>query len=442
MSASIVNWGRYPRVDGELVRVSEREQAERLVGARSPLIARGLGRCYGDSSLAETMLAMPSYRRITAFDPASGEISCQAGVSIAELLEIFLPRGWFPPVTPGTKFVTVGGAIASDVHGKNHHVEGSFCRHVESLLLMTAAGEVIECSRESNPEIFAATCGGMGLTGLILSATFGLKPVETAYIREETIVARNLDEIMTLFDESTGWTYSVAWIDCLAKGMKLGRSVMMRGEHARLGELDGRRAASPFTPKSSLQLKVPIDLPSFTLNNMTASIFNYLIYHKYRNETMISSYDSFFYPLDSIDNWNRIYGRKGFTQYQCVLPRAASARGMQRILGKISSSGMGSFLAVLKLFGQQDDFISFPMEGYTLALDFPIRRGLFPLLDELDRIVLDHGGRLYLTKDARMRPEMFFEGYPHAREFVERIEAIDPGGRFRSLQSDRLEISK
>jgi len=442
MAGKISNWGRYPGVEGSLFRISEREQAAAVVAEKSPLIARGLGRCYGDSSLAETMLSMPSYNRITAFDPDTGEISCQAGVSIAELLETFLPRGWFPPVTPGTKFITIGGAIASDVHGKNHHVEGSFCRHVESLLLMTADGETLECSRESNPEIFAATCGGMGLTGLILSATFRLKPVETAFIREETIVARNLDEIMSIFEESTDWTYSVAWIDCLAKGMNLGRSVMMRGEHALIEELDDKRATSPFDPKSSLKLNVPIDLPSFTLNNLTVSVFNYLIYHKYSNASMISSYDSFFYPLDSIDNWNRIYGRKGFTQYQCVLPRSSSARGMQQILGKISKSGMGSFLAVLKLFGQQDDFISFPMEGYTLALDFPISRRLFPLLEELDRIVLDHGGRLYLTKHARMSPEIFSEGYPHAREFIERIEAIDPEGKFRSLQSDRLEMTK
>jgi decaprenylphospho-beta-D-ribofuranose 2-oxidase len=442
MEKKIANWGNYPQIDGRLHRVAREADASSALAECPALIARGLGRCYGDSALAKDMLSMPSFNRILEFDAASGRIRCEAGVSIEELLEVFAPRGWFPPVTPGTKFITIGGAIASDVHGKNHHIEGSFCRHVESLRLLRADGSVSECSRSENAELFEASCGGMGLTGVILEASFKLKPVETAYIREETVPARNLDEIMQLFEESAAWTYSVAWIDCLAKGMQLGRSVMMRGEHARKDELSGGRRAEPLKLPRGLKLNVPIQLPSFTLNKLTVSAFNYAIYHKYRNASFISDYNSFFYPLDSIDNWNRIYGRRGFTQYQCVLPRSASHAGMKKILTRISASGMGSFLAVLKLFGPQDDLISFPMEGYTLALDFPISRRLFPLLDELDRIVLDHGGRLYLTKDARMSPQTFAAGYPRATDFKERIRQLDPASKFKSLQSQRLEITK
>ena len=442
MTKKISNWGNYPSIDGELYKISEASQARSLIEDCESVIARGLGRCYGDSALAHAMLSMPSYNLITAFDENTGRITCQAGVSLEELLDIFVPRGWFPPVTPGTKHITVGGAIAADVHGKNHHVEGSFCRHVESLRLMLPSGETVECSREENKELFEITCGGMGLTGLILSASFKLRPIESAYIREETILARNLDEIMGLFEESTDWTYSVAWIDCLAKGMDLGRSVMMRGEHAGKADLDAKRSVAPLKLKGGLNLTVPFNMPSFSLNNLTVSVFNYLIYHKYKNETLISDYNTFFYPLDSIANWNRIYGRRGFTQYQCVLPKGASHEGMQKILTRISASGMGSFLAVLKLFGAQDDFISFPMEGYTLALDFPINKRLFPLLDELDEIVLDHGGRLYLAKDARMTAETFQNSYGNAKEFSRRIAEIDPQQKFRSLQSDRLGITE
>lgn len=441
MRDKVSNWGNYPQVDGKLYRVSDASQIERALNGEESLIARGLGRCYGDSSLAPAMLSMPSYNRISDFDPESGRITCEAGVSIEDLLDIFVPRGWFPPVTPGTKYITIGGAIASDVHGKNHHVDGSFCHHVESMRLMRADGTVVVCSRDDEGELFETTCGGMGLTGVILDATFRLKPIDTAYISEETVLARNLDDIMNVFEGSTSWTYSVAWIDCLAKGENLGRSVMMRGEHASKDCLTADQRSEPLKPKRTMRLKVPFNLPSFTLNNLTVTAFNHLIYKKYKNEQFIFDYNSFFYPLDSIDDWNRIYGRKGFTQYQCVLPRGESHKGMEKILTRISSSGMGSFLAVLKLFGEQSDFISFPMEGYTLALDFPITRELFPLLDELDRIVLDHGGRLYLTKDARMSPATFRAGYANSEKFIERIAKYDPEHKIRSAQSDRLGVT-
>lgn len=441
MSRKISNWGRFPVVTGDLYCISDTDQLGKLVRDCESLIARGKGRCYGDSSLNARMLSMPSYDKITAFDEKTGELTCQAGTTLEEILDIFVPRSWFLPVTPGTKFITVGGAIAADVHGKNHHLQGSFCQHISSMEIMLANGEVTRCSPNENKQLFETTCGGMGLTGVILSATFKLRPIASAYIREETILARNLDEIMALFDESGEWTYSVAWIDCLAKGMDLGRSVMMRGEHASVGELGSRQAANPFAIKKGLSLKVPFDLPSCTLNNLSVSLFNFLIYHKYKNATFISDYDSFFYPLDSISHWNRIYGRKGFTQYQCVLPKSVSYKGMQKILTRIGESGMGSFLAVLKLFGTQDNFISFPMEGYTLALDFPVNKRLFPLLDELDEIVLSLGGRLYLAKDARMAASMFKNSYPNAKAFIQRIAEYDSKNKFRSLQSDRLEIT-
>ncbi len=437
----ISNWGNYPVVEGKSHRIASSVQLPPLLKDKENMIARGLGRCYGDSSLAPFMLNMRPCRKITAFNKKTGAITCQAGVSLEELLNLLVPRGWFLPVTPGTKFITVGGAVAANVHGKNHHKDGSFCRHVTNIELMLEDGSTTHCSRKKNKKLFETTCGGMGLTGIILSVSFKLKPIKTAYIKEETIRARNLDEIMAMFEESSDWTYSVAWIDCLAKGSNLGRSIMMRGEHAETGDLSSAQSDNPLILNKGIHLNVPVSLPSFTLNKFTVSVFNYLIYHKYKNETFTSNYNSFFYPLDSIDNWNRIYGGKGFTQYQCVLPKETSREGIHKILTRISDSGLGSFLAVLKLFGKQDDFISFPMEGYTLALDFPITGKLFPLLEELDRIVLNYGGRIYLAKDVRMTGDMFRNSYPNANAFITRIKEINPKNTFRSLQSDRLGIT-
>ncbi len=431
-------WGNYPRIDVNLAAARGAQAAIDVIRTNTTLIARGNGRAYGDAALNPSMtLSMLRSDRILAFDPATGRLECESGILLADIIATFVPRSWFPPVTPGTKFVTLGGMIAADVHGKNHHGAGSFGDHVESLRLALADGRIVECGPNENPELFAATRGGMGLTGVIVSAAFRLIPIETVFIRQETHRARNLTEAMDRFEQSQSWTYSVAWIDCLAQGDNLGRSLVYLGEHARREELPpGLDPALKAVVKTSRA--VPFDVPGFVLNRWTVRAFNELYYRRGHPGVSFVDYDTYFYPLDAILEWNRIYGRAGFVQYQCVLPKAASAAGMAALLERIARSGMGSFLAVLKLFGRQDGLLSFPMEGYTLALDFPACSATFSLLAELDAVVADHGGRLYLAKDARGGASLLRQGYPRLAEFRAARAKFDPDGKLSSLQSQRL----
>jgi FAD/FMN-containing dehydrogenase len=393
-----------------------------------------MGRSYGDTGLNDNVLLTRRFNKILQFDPVEGIVTCESGVTLAEIIETFLPKGWFLSVTPGTRFVTVGGALAGDVHGKNHHSHGCFSECVIFFELMLPGGEVLLCSRVENSELFHATCGGIGLTGVILNVTFRLSPVRSGYIRETVIRCRNLEEVFHRFEEYGRAAYSVAWIDCLAKGHEQGRSVLMLGEAAEKGPLE-------FHPSKTLS--VPLDFPGFCLNTWSVSLFNHFYYdsHPDFTEGRLTPLDKFFYPLDAIRGWNRIYGRRGFCQYQLVLPKEASRPGLLKILTRISDSGMGSFLAVLKLLGRQNaNPLSFPMEGYTLALDFKVETKLFPLLDELDRIVLDYGGRLYLSKDSRMSAEVFRRGYPQWERFAELRDRYGMNKKFNSLQSIRLGV--
>jgi decaprenylphospho-beta-D-ribofuranose 2-oxidase len=436
MKKLISNWNNYPVVEADEISFDyDRDLLLKLNGAVT--IPHGNGRCYGDASLAGRVINTLRFDKILSFDEQRGIITCQSGLLLSDLLQVIVPRGWFLPVTPGTKFITVGGAVASDVHGKNHHVDGAFSRHVHKLSVLTGVG-AMTCSREMNTDLFWATCGGMGLTGVVLEVTFELKKIDTAYIRQKQIKAENLDEAMVLFAEHSDYTYSVAWIDCLKSGRQFGRSILILGEHATDAEV-GAKADKNSAKEKSL-FSVPFNFPSFVLNEWSVKAFNALYYAKNYQKTMDSvvHYDSFFYPLDSILNWNRIYGSKGFVQYQFVLPLKSSRDGLKKILARINKMGMGSFLAVLKLFGEQNDLISFPMEGYTLALDFPMRPGLLVFLDELDEVVADFGGRIYLTKDARMKKEIFWETYPSAAKFREILSKYDPGNRFVSGLSQRL----
>lgn len=441
---NLSNWGNYPRIDTNLVSCRSQAGLERELALTTTSIPRGLGRCYGDSALNDqTVLSCLRMDHMLSFDESSGLLVAEAGVSLSDILDIFLPRGWFLPVTPGTKFVTLGGAVASDVHGKNHHVAGSFCDHVSWMDMLTASGEVVRCSRDRNEDLFLATCGGMGLTGVILRVALALTRVQSAFIRQETVKTANLTEIMDCFEASTDWTYSVAWIDCLATGEAMGRSIMMRGEHATYGDLSGKRARRPLYLANKSLPAVPFNFPGFALNSLSVRAFNNLYYAKAKSglHTSIVDANTFFYPLDAVPHWNRIYGSRGFTQYQFVLPLESSRQGLPTILKAISASGLGSFLAVLKLFGRQDGLLSFPMEGYTLALDFPITEKLFRLLPELDAMVNDFGGRLYLTKDARMDQAMFEKGYGHVLEEFRSIKRKwDPDNRFKSLQSQRIGV--
>jgi FAD/FMN-containing dehydrogenase len=308
--------------------------------------------------------------------------------------------------------------------------------------VVTENGQTITCSPIINQDLFHATCGGMGLTGVITRVKFRLKKIETAFIRQKQVKARNLDEVLSLFEKYKDYTYSVAWIDCLSKGKDFGRSILILGEHATLDELNTKQAKQPLALPKNRQFTFPFNLPSWVLNVFTVKAFNFLYYNKnYKSEMdSVVTYEPFFYPLDVISLWNRGYGKKGFVQYQFVLPLQAR-QGLIEIVERISDAGLGSFLAVLKVFGKQDSIISFPMEGYTLALDFPVRDGLFSFLDELDKIVLKYGGRLYMSKDARMKPGILEAGYPGLPEFKSILKKYNPNRKVLSVQSERLSLT-
>ena len=436
-------WGRYPRMDCRLVRPGGLEALPGLVAGGGPLIARGNGRAYGDAALgAGATLDMRPFNRMIAFDPETGVLEAEAGVLLAEVIDVFLPRGWFPFVTPGTKFVTIGGAIASDVHGKNHHKDGGFSACVEWLELVAPDGAVRRASRGENADLFGWTCGGMGLTGVIRRAAIRLRRVETGWIRQQAFPARDLASAIALFEGAQEATYSVAWIDCLAGGRSRGRSIVMLGEHAMRAELRDPQRADLFAERGRKAKTVPFDFPQFALNPLSVKAFNQLYYSAGRwnaGESLID-YDSYFYPLDALLEWNRIYGRAGFAQFQCVVPLAASAEGLDALLKAIARSGQGSFLAVLKRMGAQESRFSFPLEGYTLALDFPIRRGTAALFTELERIVVDHGGRFYLAKDAFLSSATLRAADPRTPAFTAMRADTGSTGRLVSALSERLEL--
>ena len=406
----VTNWGNFPIVEKEMKSEDSFSKIKEFVLNNNEVIARGNGRCYGDASLGEHIFSTKKLNKFINFDRLNGIIECESGVLLSEVLEISVPQGYFLYVTPGTKFVSVGGAIASDVHGKNHHAEGCFSEYVIEFKLMTENGQIITCSREENSDKFWATIGGMGLTGIILTAKFKLKNIESAYIRQESIKAENLDEIFRLFEESESWTYTVAWIDCLQKGKNIGRSILMRGEHAFQHELPQNLKDKPLRLKKKFEPTVPFYFPGFVLNALTVKIFNLLYFNKQTKKEVKSfiDYETFFYPLDAIHEWNRIYGKSGFIQYQMVIPKETGKEGMKKILETIANSGNGSFLAVLKLFGKNNPeaYNSFPVEGYTLALDFKVNSKLKKLVEQLDSIVQEYGGRIYLTKDSMSRSSL------------------------------------
>jgi len=437
-------WGNYPIIDARVDTLTDIRKLEKVLKETEGIIPYGNGRSYGDQALGKQVINTKKYNYITGFDEKKGIITCQCGVTLEEILDVSVPKGWFLFVTPGTKYITVGGAIASDVHGKNHHKEGTFCDHVLSFELMLPDGKIVSCSKKINKELFHATCGGNGLTGIILNATFRLKQIETAYIKQRTIKAANIDELIKLLEENESYTYSVAWIDCVAKGKKLGRGILLLGEHASVSDLKNKnQIIKPLILKKKPMLNVPFFFPNFVLNKMSINIFNFLYYNKAVKGVTdsIIDYNTFFYPLDAVDNWNRIYGKRGFTQYQFAVPKSTGTKGVREIVQKISDNGMGSFLAVLKTFGPaNENYVSFPMEGYTLALDFPIKKKLFPFFDELDKLVEGSGGRLYTTKDVRMNGAFFKKGYPFLSKFNSIRKKFKADKTFKSLQSERLEV--
>ncbi|MEI8074773.1 MAG: FAD-binding oxidoreductase [Bacteroidota bacterium] len=434
---TVANWGLYPKANCTVYKPNSIEELMDIVQNNTDIIARGNGRCYGDASLASSIVSTIALNKIEFVDEEQGIIICESGVLLSDLINVILPKGFFLPVTPGTKFITIGGAVASNVHGKNHHREGSFCDFVQWIDLISDDAILLRCDQENNATVFYNTCGGMGLTGIVTKVCMRLKKVANSYIQQKQIKTANLEETLTAFERFNHFTYSVAWIDCLAKGENLGRSLVLLGEHAPLTALLAKDLQNPLAISTKLNFSIPFYFPSFSLNKYTVKLFNFLYYHKARKKEIesIIDYDSFFYPLDAIFHWNKIYGKKGFVQYQFVIPKENGKAILKQILGRIAESGQASFLAVLKLFGKENSYslLNFPMEGYTLALDFKVQDSLWPLLDELDEMVIAAGGRLYLTKDARMQKETFHKTYPAMQAYH--------ADRFNSLQSKRLGIT-
>ena len=382
--------------------------------------------------------------RMLDFDPTTGWLSAESGVSYEDLLRIFVPRGFFPPVTPGTQFVTLGGALACDVHGKNHHVAGSFSDHVRGFDLLVGDGSVVHVTRSTQPDLFRATVGGMGLTGIVLALEVQLQPIHNPWIVMESIRVENLEHFFEVSAESASATHTVSWIDCVTRGAGMGRGIFMRGGHAPADTPAPSGSALVAAAKRLLHpvLDVPFDAPSWALNGTTIKAFNEVYFRRHKKGLVrsVTHYEPFFYPLDAVRNWNRIYGRRGFLQYQMVLPKDPEHRAIREILDAITASRLGSFLAVIKEFGDKDNGgLSFPAPGVTLALDFAhTGPDLLNLMLRLDAITLAAGGRVYLGKDSRLPKETFQAMYPGWRVWKEVKDLWDPRGLFRSDLGERL----
>lgn len=407
---------------------------DRLPG---PVLPYAYGRSYGDSCLnaGGTLIDVRGLDRLIAFGPESGVLRCEAGVNFAQLLPVIVPRGWFLPVSPGTKFVGVGGAIANDIHGKNHHRGGTFGRHVLRFELLRSSGERLVCSPTENADLFRATIGGLGLTGLITWAEIQLKPITNAYIAEEIVKFDSLDEWLQITAASDrDWEYTVSWADCLVGPPRYTRGLFMRGNH----DVNPNR---PRTLKPGPKIAMPVDAPGFALNTLSVKAFNELYYGKQfaKRAEHVVPYEPFFYPLDAILQWNRMYGKRGFFQYQCIVPLGGENEPIKEIFRRIHAAGAGSFLVVLKTFGAvpSPGLMSFPQPGITLALDFPNDgANTLRLMDDLDAVVRESGGRVYPAKDARMSGEMFRASFPQWREFAQHVDPHFSSSFWRRVMVD------
>jgi len=433
-SAGLSGWGRtvLPGVE---------ERSEDLASASSRYsLSRGLGRSYGDASLpvggAPRALGTTLADRILDFDEDTGVIRAEAGLCLAELNRLYLGRNWFTPVTPGTKFVTLGGMVASDVHGKNHHVSGTIGRHVQSLLVRTGAGELIRCSREEHADLFLATLGGMGLTGHILEVSLQMEKIPSPWIYTESYRISCLDELLEKIKETgKSWPMTVSWVDTVARGKSMGRGILFVGRWATADE------APKGVPEARKAITMPFALPSGLLNRFTIGNFNRAVYfsHFRKKKTGFVNPDQYFYPLDSIQHWNRLYGSRGVTQHQSVIPNESGAGGIREMIEELATSGTASFLTVIKDCGDEGDgLLSFPKPGMSLALDLPIRSDSVEVISRLNGVVKNSGGRIYLTKDGLSSADDFRQMEPRLDAFLKVKQKYDPDGKLTSAQGVRL----
>jgi len=402
-------WGRFPYIKTSEITPSSESELISILKSSKSLAVRGNGRSYGDLSInTNTTLTMTKFNRIIEWDKVNGNLIAESGVLIADIIDDFLPKGWFPYVTAGTKFITLGGAIACDVHGKNHHVEGSFGNYVNWIDLIDQNNELIRCSQTENSKLFHWTIGGLGLTGVILRCSIKLKKIETGWINQNTIVNKNLAETLKSFDQHYNATYSVAWIDCISKSRSFGRSILMLGEHANLHDVKNKPVIFPTQNKQKISLSFVV--PSLVLNKLAISIFNkfYFLINRRKSKSLIG-WDNYFFPLDSIGSWNKMYGKKGFFQFQCVLPIENAQKGLEEILKTVQENGSNAFLAVLKKLGKGNGHFSFPREGFTISLDFKVTKRNLRLSKKLHEIVEKFSGSIYFAKDSTLDRDEFFQ---------------------------------
>ncbi|WP_205963736.1 FAD-binding oxidoreductase [Roseicella aquatilis] len=445
MMTDLCGWGRYPRLASDLLEPRRAEEVRQVQAARTGWVARGNGRAYGDAAIGlEATIGLRALDRMRHLDEAAGTLTAEAGVTLGEVIDALLPRGWFVPAVPGTQYVTLGGMVASDVHGKNHHATGGFGAHVRALTLVLPGGEVVRCSPQEKAALFRATIGGQGLTGSITEVTFGLMRVETGWIRQRTIATPDLaTTIRVLAEAEAEATYSVAWIDSVARGARLGRGAVFLGEHATRADLAELAPGTDPRPRHRpARLGMSFDLPGFTLNRLSVGAFNELYWRKAAatRGPQLSAWSSYFFPLDGITDWNRMYGPRGFVQHQCVIPAPVAQDAVAEILRRVAAAGTASFLAVLKSLAHGHGLLSFPMPGLTLALDIRMTEETPALLAGLDRLVVEAGGRLYLAKDACQSPATFEAGYPALGAFRAIRREIGAEGRVTSRLSARLGI--
>ena len=436
-------WGNYPVTESYTIIPRSEEDCIKAM-REEKLIARGLGRSYGDQAINDNkyVAVCTKLNYFISFDETEGILECQSGVSLEEIITTFGPKGWLPMICPGTKFVTIGGAIANDIHGKAHHIDGSFVNCVISFTILVADGRVLTASRTENEDLFWANFGGLGLLGVILTTTIRLRKIETTYFKQKSVVIKDLDHMLEALDKyDHEYNYSVAWIDALAKGKKLGSGVLTLGNAAKLADLPEKLKSDPLKLHATGKLAVPFFFPSFALNGLTVRVLNRVIAFVQNSPKEFVHYEKFFFPLDAINNWNKGYGKRGFVQYQFVIPEENGKANLKEILEMIAASGCTPFLNVFKRMGDGQGILSFPFKGYTLAIDFPVTKQLLEFSPKLDAKVLAAGGRLYLGKDALLNESMFKEMYPQYQQWLAIKKKYDPAGEFSSNISRRLGLT-